>query len=108
MESQIFLFENMKDIDAIGCIWLKIVCRLYIIVTIMNYIRFYIFFVKSKSICSRVKFCYTDKFCKNSIPFGNHPWDEFKRKNQDFNVPLLTFIGSKKKWMWTEVFLISL
>jgi hypothetical protein len=108
MESQIFVFENMKDIDVIGCIWLKIVCRMYTIVTIMNYIRFYIFFLESKSICSRVKFCYTDKFCKNSIPLRNHPQNEFKRKNQDFNVPLLIFIISKKNWMWMEVFFISL
>jgi hypothetical protein len=97
MESQIFVFKNMKDIHAIGCIWLIIMCRKYIITTIMNYIRFYIFFVKSKSICSRVQFCYKDKFCKNSIPFGNHPQDEFRRKNQDFNVPLLIFIVSENK-----------
>jgi hypothetical protein len=45
MESQIFVFENMKDIDAIGCIWLRIVCKKYIIVTIMNY-KFYIYFCK--------------------------------------------------------------
>jgi hypothetical protein len=70
---------------------------MYTIVTIMNYIRFYIFFVESKSICSRVYFCYTDKFCKNSVPFGNHPRDEFKRKNQDLNVPLLIFIVFKNK-----------
>jgi hypothetical protein len=45
----------------------------------MNYIRFYIFFVKSKSICSRVQFCYKDKFYKNSIPFGDHLQDEEKK-----------------------------
>ncbi len=38
-----------------------------------------------------------DKFCKNNIPFGNHPRNEFKRKNQDLNVPLLIFIVSKNK-----------
>lgn len=106
MESQIFVFENMKDIDAIGCILLRIACRKYIIVIIMNYIRF--LFVESKSICSRVQFCYKDKFWENSIPFGNHPWNEFKRKNKDFNVPLFIFIVSKNKLDMNGSFLIYL
>jgi len=39
------MFENMKDINAIGCVWLRIMCKKYKIVVIVgNFINFYISF----------------------------------------------------------------